>query len=271
MNSFLEFRNQVINMFKQKNIDVLEVNILFCEALNCSKVDLLSKSKITNKEKFIINRAVKKRLKGMPIQKIFKRAYFYGNEFFINKHVLCPRPETEILVEEVLKLATPNCKILDLCTGTGAIAITVQKNTNAVVCASDISSKALKIAHKNNKKLKSSVRFIKSDLFKNINEKFDIIVSNPPYIATVECFNLDVEVKNYDPIISLDGGADGLNFYREIAQNSPKFLNNKGKVLVEVGYNQAQVVKKLFEQNGFTCSVKKDYNNIERIVIGEKL
>ena len=269
MISLFEYKKEVMERFKESGIDLDEINILFCESLNCSKTDLLLKSNISLSEKSKIDRAVRKRLLGEPIQKIFNRAYFYGLVFYVNKNVLCPRPETELLVEETLRFVGKNFTILDLCTGSGVVAITLAKNSDAKITVSDISSKALDVARKNAYLNQVDVDFVKGNMFQNIYNKFDIIVSNPPYIPTEECDKLDVEVKDYDPRISLDGGKDGLEFYRQIAIYAPYFLKKKGKLLVEVGINEAENVKHLFEQSGFDCHIKKDYNNIERIVVGE--
>lgn len=265
----LQVRKKVVEIFKNRNIDLNQVNILFCECLNCSRAELLSIDTITTKQAKYVIKTAKKRAKGIPLQKIFGREYFFGLEFKVNKNVLCPRPETEILVEEALKFVGQGAKVLDLCTGSGAIAVALAKNSKAQVVASDISSKALQVAKHNAKTNNANVEFKKSNMFKKIKGKFDVVVSNPPYIKTGDIQNLDVEVKKYDPIISLDGGADGLDFYRQIANESKKVLNKKGVVLVEVGFDQAQSVKKLFEQNGFVCYTKNDYNNIQRIVVGE--
>lgn len=265
----IDCKKQIIDIFKKSNIDLQQVNILFCEVLNCSTAELLARTELTSKEYKKLMSAVKKRLKGMPIQKIFKRAYFYGLTFKVDKNVLCPRPETELLVEETLKHTKQNCCALDLCTGSGAIAVALAKNSAANVFASDISTKALKIAKYNAKQNEVKVDFVKSNMFKNIKQKFDIIVSNPPYIKTDDIQKLDDEVKKYDPLISLNGGKSGLDFYNIIALQSKQHLTKNGIVLVEVGFDQAQDVKNIFEQNGFACYTKKDYNNIERIVVGE--
>lgn len=268
MNVF-EYKKEIEKMFLTHNIDKSEVNILFCEALNIDVAKLLCLKEISAEKKKVIDSAVKKRIKGQPIQKIFKRAYFYGYQFYVNKNVLCPRPETEFLVSECLKFAKSHSKILDLCTGSGAIATAIKKNIDANVYGSDISKKALYVAKKNAKALGANVRFLRSDLFEKIKTKFDIIVSNPPYIPSKDIEGLDKEVKDFDPKISLDGGIDGFDFYRLIAQNAKAHLNKKGKVLLEVGKGQADKVKKMLEKNGFVCYVKKDYNNIDRIVVGE--
>ena len=277
------YKKEVQNIFERHNIDIEEVNILFCEVLNLSLSELVFKAEITAKEKLKIDASVKKRLKGIPIQKIFKRAYFYGYTFFVNNNVLCPRPETELLVEEVLNCikfaknsknnaknmqkTVKKLKILDLCTGSGCIAIATKKNCDEEIFASDISKKAIYVARKNAKNLDAKIKFIYSNLFQNIKEKFDIIVSDPPYIKSSDIKNLDVEVKNYDPLLALDGGDDGLDFYKQIAIESKNFLNAQGFVILEVGQGQAEDVKKLFDKNGFDSVIKKDYNNIERIVI----
>ncbi len=268
---FLSYKRNFEQAIIKNGIDKSEVNIIFCEALNLSYADLLKRTEIEPKEMRLLEKVLKKRMKGCPIQKIFKRAYFFDYVFYVNKSVLCPRPETELLVEECLKFAGKDSKVLDLCTGSGAIAITLQKKSNAIVFASDVSKKALRVAKKNAKMLNSKISFIKSDMFENISKKFDIIVSNPPYIKTSDIENLDTEVKDYDPIISLDGGDDGLIFYRNIASNAKQHLSAKGKVLLEVGIGQANIVKKMLEENGFVCYIKKDYNNIDRIVVGEIL
>ena len=271
-----EYKKNVEIIFKNNHIDVGEVNILFCEAFNCKQSELLLKKEISKKDQKRINGFIKKRLEGMPIQKIFKRAYFFDYTFFVNNNVLCPRPETEILTEECInyvnsiqKKSNYACKVLDLCTGSGCIAITINKKTGAETFASDISSKALYVARKNCKKLGSKVKFIKSNMFKSIKQKFDVIISNPPYIKKGDISHLDREVKKYDPLIALDGGDDGLDFYRIIANQSKEYLNQNGKVFLEVGLGEAKLVSDMLTKNGFDCVIKKDYNNIERIVIGE--
>ncbi|MGN1221904.1 MAG: peptide chain release factor N(5)-glutamine methyltransferase, partial [Christensenellales bacterium] len=138
----IDCKKQIIDIFKKSNIDLQQVNILFCEVLNCSTAELLTRTELTSKEYKKIMSAVKKRLDGMPIQKIFKRAYFFGLTFKVDKNVLCPRPETELLVEETLKHTNQNDYVLDLCTGSGAIAVALAKNSTASVFASDISQKA---------------------------------------------------------------------------------------------------------------------------------
>ena len=265
----LELKRELCQSFDVAKIDRQEVDILLCETLGISFSDLYKIDQIDAKIAQKVKKMAKKRQNGMPIQKIFKRAYFFDYVFFVNNNVLCPRPETELLAEEVIKIVEKQSSVLDLCTGSGCLAITIQKKTGAKVVASDISQKALYVAKKNAKSLDAYVKFVCSNMFEKIKGKFDIIVSNPPYIPTETCKTLDKEVKDFDPIISLDGGSDGLDFYKIICQNAKKYLNKNGKILLEVGINQAKSVENMLKNAGFCTKIKKDYNNIERIVIGE--
>ncbi len=155
-------------------------------------------------------------------------------------------------------------------TGSGIIAITLAKQTKAKVFASDISESALAVARKNAKTQKVKIKFIQSDVFKNMKkERFDLIISNPPYIPSKDILTLDDEVKKYDPLIALDGGDDGLFFYREIAENATRFLNKGGILVLEIGEDQGQSVKKLLQKNFETIRIKKDYSNNDRIVIAK--
>lgn len=223
-----------------------------------------------------IKRFLKLRLNNMPLNKIAKSTFFYTNKFYIDNSVLAPRKETELLVEKVIqyanikKLNAP--KILDLCCGSGAIGLSLARHIeNSEVTLSDLSSSAVRVSKKNRKKLKLKklTTIVKSDMFQGlkIGSSFDIIVSNPPYIKTRDINLLDESVKNYDPIIALDGGEDGLDFYRIIAKNAKNYLNKDGKIFMEIGFDQGALVKKLFEENGFIVTVNKDYSNLDRIVI----
>lgn len=267
----IDLKIKINKMFKENNIDTNEANILLCETFCVKLDDLLKTENIGEQQAKKAIMFAKRRVAGEPIQKIFKRAYFFDYVFYVNNNVLCPRPETELLAEQVIKLANCESKILDLCTGSGCLAITIQKKTGAKMVASDVSKKALYVAKKNAKLLDADVKFVESDMFENIKEKFDIIVSNPPYIPTEDCKKLDKEVKDFDPIISLDGGKDGLDFYRTISQKAKKYLEKSGKILLEVGIDEAQEVAQMLIENGYQTQIKKDYNNIERIVIGELL
>lgn len=219
---------------------------------------------------------------GKPLQYITNKQEFMGLNFFVDENVLIPQPDTEVLVEETIKKCIlvaelraekSPIKILDLCTGSGAIAISLnyvlaQKNINAEIMASDISEKALDIAKKNNESNNTSVKFAESNLFENIQKNdFDIIVSNPPYIKRKIIETLPCQVQA-EPHIALDGGEDGLDFYKKIIDQACKYIKN-GYVLLEIGYDQKDEVEGLFRANGRYSEIEtvKDLSNNDRCVI----
>ena len=218
--------------------------------------------------------AIKILKKGIPIEHITHQKEFMKLNFFVDKNVLIPRQDTEILVEEVIKIAqkTNAKKILDLCTGSGAIAVSLAKYLpQSEITAIDISNDALKIAKKNavSNNVENQITFISSDMFTNLNEeKFDIIVSNPPYIKTNVIDNLDIQVKN-EPHIALDGGKDGLYFYKKIINESYQYLKYKGFLCLEIGFDQKIDVIDLIEneekfENTYS---KKDLYDNDRIIV----
>ena len=218
--------------------------------------------------------AIKILKKGIPIEHITHQKEFMKLNFFVDKNVLIPRQDTEILVEEVIKIAqkTNAKKILDLCTGSGAIAVSLAKYLpQSEITAIDISNDALKIAKKNavSNNVENQITFISSDMFTNLNEeKFDIIVSNPPYIKTNVIDNLDIQVKN-EPHIALDGGKDGLYFYKKIINESYQYLKYKGFLCLEIGFDQKIDVIEIIENtNNFDRKYsKKDLYDNDRIII----
>lgn len=219
---------------------------------------------------------IEKLTKGIPLQHITHRQEFMKMDFFVDENVLIPRPDTEILVEEVIKIAQKynSPRILDLCTGSGAIAISLKKFVpNADITAVDISEKALEIAQKNAERLEAKINFVKSDLFDKLdNKKFDIIVSNPPYIRKDEIKKLSEEVQK-EPKIALDGGEDGLDFYRIIAEQAINYLKTGSFLCFEIGYNQKNDVIKIIEdeQNYKNTYCKKDLYGNDRIIITQVL
>lgn len=221
-------------------------------------------------ERFLKN--IEQLTKGTPIQYIINNQNFYGLDFYVDENVLIPQPDTEILVEEVLQIIEKRqekLRVLDICTGSGAIVIAICKNQNVEMVASDVSEKALEIAKKNATKHGVPIEWIQSNMFEKISGKFDVIVSNPPYIETETIENLPQEVKN-EPRLALDGGKDGLNFYRILVEQAGNYLKKCGILAVEIGYNQKKEVLELFEKAGF-CEVygKKDFGNQDRIVVGK--
>lgn len=219
--------------------------------------------------------AVEKRCQRVPVQHLTGVQEFMGMEFCVNSNVLIPRQDTEILVETVLNKMenTSEQRVLDLCTGSGCIAISIDRlASHAVVFASDISAEALKVAKKNNEKNHGNVTFVESDLFRNIEGKFDVIVSNPPYIRTDEIEELMEEVKVYDPRIALDGLEDGLWFYKQITAQAKDYLTSEGKIFFEIGFDQGEEVKGLLQENGFTeVEILKDLAGLDRVVYGGKI
>lgn len=222
--------------------------------------DLVSVLKIEE-----INKIVNERITGRPLWYVLGTTDFYGNEIKVSESVLIPRPETELLCEQALKVISTTSKVLDLCTGSGAIALTIKKAKDCFVTASDVSEKALVVAKDNFKTHGLEINAILSDMFDNIKGKFDLIISNPPYIKTEELASLQKEVKEFEPLLALDGGEDGLKFYKIIAEKAKEYLNENGVILLEVGIGQAQDVKALFK-DAKSVEIIKDYENIDRIV-----
>ena len=221
-------------------------------------------------------------INGMPLQYIMHKQEFMGLNFYVDENVLIPQPDTEILVEEAIKLIhsfekLDKVQVLDLCTGSGAIAVSIVKYVpNVKVFASDISKKALEVANKNviNNKVQN-VELLESDMFENLkNYKFDFIVSNPPYIESNTIKNLSKEVQN-EPEIALDGGQDGLKFYRIILKEAYKYLNKNGYLLLEIGYDQGEKILKLCKE--YSCNLNlitkkpiKDFGGNNRVIILQK-
>ena len=212
--------------------------------------------------------------KNVPLSHLAGFEYFYDRKFKVTKDVLSPRMETEELIYKVIEyiksINKNNIKILDLCTGSGIIGITLQKELESKsleVVASDISEEALKVAKENAIMNEAEVKFIQSDIFENINEKFDIIVSNPPYIAYNDKIIMEDNVLNYDPHLALFAEEDGMYFYREIVENAKEYLEEDGIVFFEIGYDQREKILKLANDNGFKAEVYKDINGRDRMAI----
>lgn len=247
---------------------------LLCDVLKVDSCKLPIMEDVSNKQKRQIRKVLKERLKHKPLEKIFGYTEFFGEKFFVSKNVLSPRQETELVVENaILQIENNQFKTcLDLCCGSGIIAITIKKHfPDLKVFASDISKKALKVAMKNATEHNVKIDFVLSNMFLslNSNQKYDIIISNPPYIKHEEIKTLDKQVRKYDPKIALDGKEDGLYFYKIIAKNA-NFLNQNGKLVLEIGYNQAKNVKKMLEENFEDINVLKDYQGNDRIIIATK-
>lgn len=213
---------------------------------------------------------LKKRGEHIPLQYITGEQEFMGLTFHVNSHVLIPRQDTETLVEEALKLVKPGMKIMDMCTGSGCILISILKNAKDTSgCGFDISKQAINVAKENAKLNEVVADFEKSDLFEHVTERYDMIVSNPPYIKTEEIVKLMPEVSEFEPVQALDGKEDGLFFYRKIIKECREYLNPGGYVLFEIGYDQGEDVSEMMKYAGFlNVHVVKDLARNDRVVIG---
>ena len=243
-------------------------------------VDDLSLNEFRKFEKLI-----KLRSRHVPLDKIIGYKEFYGLKFPFNRNVLTPRYETELLTDMIIKDIRKNYKkeppsVLDLCSGSGCIGLAIASETGSNVTLADISTKAIKISKKNNKlnnklrlkdnKPPTKPNFVISDLFNELKYKFDLIVCNPPYIKSQDLQMLEIEVRDFDPILALDGGRDGLDFYRRVIADAPKYLNDGGKIYLEVGVNQSDKVEKLLNKDFEDIKIVKDLAQIDRFIIAKK-
>ena len=214
----------------------------------------------------------------MPLIHLVGFEYFYDRKFKVTKDVLSPRMETEELIYRVIEYVKTtkkdSIKILDLCTGSGIIAITLKKELelkSVEIIASDISGEALEVAKENAKLNNADIKFIQSDIFNNIDEKFDIIVSNPPYIDRKDEITMKANVLNYDPHLALFAEEEGMYFYRKIVEKAKNYLNHSGVIFFEIGYDQRDKIIKLADMNAYHAEVYKDLNGRDRIAfLGEK-
>lgn len=249
--------------------------IIFQYILDCNLSYLhLNQERILEKEEIERFYEIQEKLKKkIPLQYAIGEWNFYGRDFTVNENVLIPRPETELLVDEILKEDLKDKKILDIGTGSGAIAISLALETkqNPEIFASDVSSSALEVAKVNAEKFSASVNFIESDLFEQIklDEKFDIIVSNPPYLSDEEYDQVD-QILYFEPKNALVSGKLGYEIYDKIISQAYKYLSENGKVFFEIGYSQAEIVSNLLLENGYNnIRIIDDYNGLNRIVVGE--
>ena len=253
--------------------------VLLSFVLNCDKTFLFSHDDymLSQDEKKKFEELIRLRAQGMPLQYITGCQEFMSLEFLVNSHVLIPRQETEILVDTLINyisnLNKPDyINILEIGTGSGCIAISFAYYIkNCFITAVDISKNAINMAELNAvlNGVNNRINFVLSDLFENIgNNKYDIIVSNPPYISKKEIENLHIEVKDYEPILALDGGIDGLDFYRTIIGKAPNYLKYNGLLAFEIGYDQGEKVACLMEKHFSNIKIIKDLDKNDRIVTG---
>ncbi len=257
--------------FAAAGIEEEEAEWIFALNLDMPKSSVSTEERILKADQAKgILRIVDERLTGRPLWYIYGDTDFCGYKIKVDERVLIPRPETEEMAMMVVAAAEEGNSILDLCTGSGAIAISVYKELEkrGIACkmtAVDISAEALELAKENAENNGAEVLFIQSDLFTRIRGRFDVIVSNPPYIPSAEIEKLQTEVKEYEPRLALDGGADGLEIYRRIAAEASKYLNRGGMLIMEVGAGEAQEVVKMFKGHAYAM-IAQDFNGVDRYV-----
>ncbi len=268
--------NFAIDTLKKYNIAAyqLDAEILISHILNINRVKLyMDFNKLLSKEKLCkIKTIISRRTKYEPIAYILEYKEFYGLSFYVNSNVLIPRPETELLIDEILQYDLKNKKILDVGTGSGNIGITIKKTvTEAIVTCSDISSKALNIALKNKNNLldkKSKIEFIQSNIYSDISDQYDYIISNPPYISADEMKTLPDDVNNFEPHIALNGGCDGMVYYNKIINPVKKILKPGGYLFLEINPCLKEKIVLLINKACLkVLNIKKDYNGYNRIII----
>lgn len=226
--------------------------------------------RVSEREKDRYQELLEQRKKRIPLQYILGKQEFFGRTFQVGEGVLIPRQETEILVEEALKKIRGQEKVLDLCTGSGCVIISLKLQEPSVLAVgSDVSLKALAVAKENAKRLGAQVEFCQGDLFEKIEGKYHLILSNPPYIPSKVIETLQEEVRIYEPRLALDGEEDGLSFYRRMVKEAGDYLHPGGWLLFEIGHDQGRQVADLMEENGYVqVAVKKDLAGLDRVVLG---
>ncbi len=249
-----------------------ETKLAFAVTLgtDISSIYLTGQAPVKDSEEYRMREILRRRATGEPLAYILRERWFMGMRFRVTPAVLIPRNETELLAETATQLIRLEVKasVLDICTGSGCIAISLAKFTRANVCGSDISEDALKIARFNAKLNLLNVEFFQSDLFSEVNGRYDVITANPPYIAESEIPTLMPEVKDHEPLLALEAGSDGLKFYKRIAAEAPDYLNERGALLMEIGCEQGAAVQRLLVKAGFRdVRIIKDYSKLDRVVL----
>ena len=271
-----EIQRKLCNNFSIFGIETpeLDARIILKEVLSLDDKDLILKESLDISNEMIekIIAIESRRLNGEPISKIFKKRDFYNSTFLISNDVLDPRPETELIVEIANNYIDKNevKNILDLGTGSGCILLSILKENKMINgLGIDLSKDAISIAKQNSKKLnlETQSNFLISNWMSSVNYKYDLVVSNPPYIASEDIKKLSKSVKIYDPILSLDGGDDGLNSYRLIASDLKRVVSKNALIIIEIGYNQSLQVIEIFKKNNFKLMKKyNDINGLDRVL-----
>lgn len=269
-----DLNKKIISILNEAEIKEAELEafyiIEYVLHLSRSMFFLKKKDKVSEQDINNCLTIAEKRSQHVPLQYILGTQEFMGLNFKVTPDVLIPRQDTEGLVEEVLKYVKPGMEVLDMCTGSGCIAVSIAKYAeNVQVSAADISVKALEIARENAAANDVQVNFIESDMFQQITQKYDMIISNPPYIKSQVVTTLMPEVRDYEPHLALDGKEDGLYFYRKLAKEAGKFLTPGGMLCLEIGYDQGVDVAQLLQEQGFQqVRVEQDLCGLDRNVYG---
>ena len=274
----IKFGSKILKKSNVYNYN-LDSELLLANTLNITREKVLInlQSKISLNDFDYFKRLILRRYKKEPIAYILKKKEFWKNLFFVNKNVLIPRPETELIVDEILSITeiTSRKKILDIGTGTGCIIISIIKERpNFHATALDISKKAINIAKYNAKMhhLLNKIKFVNIDVDKFQHNKYDFIVSNPPYIKKFDLKRLNVDVKNFEPHIALEAGIDGFRYIKKLIKKSKKLLKLSGKLIFEVGEKQGNYTKYLLNKNGFYINkIRNDLKSMPRVIISTKL
>ncbi len=275
-----EVLSRASNQLRKHKIKSYQLDsiVLLIDTLKVDKVFLYSHDNynLSKNEFYEYQEKINRRIKREPIAYIIENKEFFGLNFRVNKNVLIPRPETELIVEYIINNISHNGSLLDICTGTGCIPISVKYHRKDIkVYLSDISVKALDIAIENYKTiLKKDPIYYESDLFKNIPQKFkfDCISANPPYVKSNDISMLDIDIKNYEPLVALDGGIDGCNYYKNILDNAIKHLNPNGILIMEIDDKVYDNIKQYYEKPEMLTKWKYleviyDYKQIKRVLV----
>ena len=272
----IEARKKLIENKIEDASMIARVLLQFVLKIDRNEIILKQKEKIKEEQLQQYELLIKKIIDGVPLQYITRNQEFYGLNFYVNENVLIPQPDTEILVEEVIKIIKEKGfnRIIDMCSGSGCIGISIAQNIDFVqLTMLDIDRLALEVSKINSEKLlpNKKINFIESDMFEELEEEFDVIVSNPPYIETSTIKTLSKQVQN-EPILALDGGEDGLEYYKILIDESHKYLSDEGYLCMEIGYNQKNEVIELLKENGNYINIysKQYLSGNDRIVIAQR-
>ena len=269
--SVKKYTEELKAIFAEKGIDESDAEWLVAVKSGVARSELASADKmLVPSQVREMDEIAGVRMTGKPLWYILGSTNFYGYEIKVDERVLIPRPETELLTEMAIRSLEEGDKVLDLCTGSGCIAVAIAKEAakqgkSVTVTAADISAGAISVAEVNAKANGADIKFVQSDFLANVRGKFNMIVCNPPYIKSGDIDALQSEVKDFEPLSALDGGEDGLDFYRRLAKDVPKKLVRGGTLLMECGQGQAQEIVKLFKKFDYTI-ISRDYSDVERFV-----